>query len=326
MTNTPWAILLCRFKDNLFGDPNPKQFYVEEFSNPSIENIVTYWRDISYGELDLTGSQVFGFLGLDQDWADYKGSGSNDSGRQDLLEWAKKAAADAGIPLDGYYGVIVHMSEATDLWGSPHEVVCDSFSNLAQILQEIGHGYGLEHSRAVANPTLDYQHPFCIMSGLTFGGTNPTFQTKFGRSGPRLCSPYVFLSGWLSESRILRVATDGRSPASVVVTLADLAEQSPIHPQVAVLDFLTPQQVSYFVEYRCREGWDRGISGLNPVVISQLRPDGYAYFAGSIPGPKAPRGAQRTTRPYIDSQYDLAIRLLEISEHGRAVTIRIGPR
>ncbi len=360
-TNTPWAILLCRFKDDVtqltsFRDA-ARRFPFDQFGNSArailahrfdmqppislkelirniseptqvlqnvvtlftaldIENVVTYWQDISYGQLDLTHSEVFGWFRLDKNKEDI-------ARRQDLVDWAKKAATDSGVDLGRFYGVVVYINVATDLWGNSRQVVCDIASNLSQILQEVGHGYDLDHSRSVANPT-DYQNPFCIMSGLTFGGTNPTFQDRFGQSGPGLCSPYVFKAGWLSESRIARVTSNGRYPASTKLILSPLGETNPRHPQVAVFGLNTPQEVTYFVEYRSG-GWDRGLRQ-NAVVIHQLRPDNFAYYAGSIA--TSVGFANGITllpgKAYVDSQFDLSVEVLSIFDDD-TIKIRIAP-
>jgi hypothetical protein len=316
-TRTPWIVLLCKFKDSPAADPNPPAFYAALFSAPDIENVVTYWNDVSYGELDLSDSELRGWLRLDQNRADYKGLQS----RGDLVNWAKTKATDSGVNLDDYYGVIVYMSVRTDLFGSAGKyVVCDVDSNLSQILQEVGHGYGLNHSRSVANPT-DYQNPFCIMSGLIFGGTDPTFNDRFGQSGPGLCSPYLLAKGWLPESRITRVATNGRTPAPTELTLAALGERSPSHPQVAAFGFNNPQEVTYFVEYRSG-GWDRGLPQ-NAIVIHQLRADGYAYYAGKIPTSLGFVGGV-TLLPgtsYVDPDFDLSVEVISVLNDGVRVRI-----
>jgi hypothetical protein len=320
-TNTPWLVLLCKFQDDLSADPNPAAFYAALFTAPDVENVVTYWGDVTYGELDLTGSEVRGWLRLDQNRADYKGLDS----RLDLVNWAKQKATDSGVNVGDYFGVIVYMSVRTDLFGSAGRfVVCDVDSNLAQIQQEVGHGYGLQHSRSVAIPT-DYENPFCIMSGLLFGGTDPTFiDDRFGQSGPGLCSPYLYAKGWLPEFRMVRVATNGRTPAPTELTLAPLGERDTAHPQVAIFGFDSPQELTYFVEYRAG-GWDRGLAQ-NAIVIHQLRADGYAYYAGQIPTSVGFVGGM-TLLPgtsYVDPQFDLAVDVLAVFNDG-TVKLRIAP-
>jgi hypothetical protein len=323
---TPWAVLLCKFKDDKLGFVTVNRQDVEAmFTGDDPENLVAFWRDVSYGDLDLSGSKVFGWLTLEQKQQDYLSSGTMAEGRAALVDWAKKAATDAGIDLSPFFGVTVYMSTQTDLWGSPGTVVCDTQSNLSQILQEYGHGYGLRHSRSVAQPE-DYKDPFCVMSGLDFGGTNPTFAGRFGTSGPLLCAPYVDAAGWMPPARITRVATDGTRPALTRVRLSPLGEMTPPYPQAAAFGLSAPFPVTYFIEYRSG-GWDRGLAQ-SEVVIHQLRPDGYAYYAGSIPASVGFAGGVTLLpgKSWSDGQFDLSVRIAAVWDQAdRAVDITVGP-
>ena len=277
MRNTPWIILLCKFSD----DPRtatlrPIADYAAFFGSDHPESIPSYWRDVSYGELDLvTGTEISPWLHLPQKRSDHAGLKLEKT----CSGWAKTAGRDAGIDFDRFFGVVAFFAVQTDLFGTsdnPH-VVCDLLSSPAQILQEYGHAYGLKHSRSVSNPA-DYENPFCIMSGLRFGaddeifrGVDPTFASKWGPSGPGLCSPYVLQSGWLPEARSLTVKSNGTYPSSTILDLAPLGEADSPHPQMAMVEFDKPQAVRYCIEYR-HGGWDRGIF-YDPIVIHQLRQD-----------------------------------------------------
>jgi hypothetical protein len=316
---TPWLVILCRFKDAA-GPAPPIANFTALYTAPDLENVVTYWGDITYGALDLSGSEVLGWLTLDQKVSDYRGSGANPGGRNDLVNWAKGKAIAAGADLGRFFGVVVCTFPGVDLFGSAARfVVCAPDSSLTLLAQEVGHGYGLNHSRSVANPT-DYNDPFCIMSGLSFGGTNPTFAGRFGQSGPGLCAPYVFVGGWLPEMRIVRVASNGRTPPPVTLTLSPLLERSPRHPQAAVVDFNVPQTATYFIENRARDRWDRGLAQ-GAVVIHRWPPDRYAYFAGSI---ATTVGVDAAGRWYADPQFDFSVELLRILDDG-SVTVRVAP-
>jgi hypothetical protein len=85
MTQTPWAILLTKFSDNN-SEPFPRQFYGNLFTSAGsgTRNMVDFFRDASHGNLDLSGSQVFGLARPAQTHGDYKGSGPNWQGRLDL--------------------------------------------------------------------------------------------------------------------------------------------------------------------------------------------------------------------------------------------------
>jgi hypothetical protein len=335
--NTPWIVLLCKFSD----DPGTSILrsvadYVAFFGGDDPDSIPSYWRDISYGELNLvTGTEILPWLRLPQKRSDHTGLNT----RKDLFGWVKIAGSNAGVDFSRFFGVVAFFSVQTDLFGTsddPH-VVCDLLSSPSQILQEYGHAYGLKHSRSVVNPT-DYENPFCIMSGLTFGaddevfrGVDPTFPGRWGPSGPGLSSPYVLASGWLAGSRSVTITSNGRYPSTTILDLSALGDANAAHPQAALLDFNTPQNVRYCIEYR-QGGWDRGIF-YDPIVLHQLRPDGLSYYAGLIrplqpgtggvgehPGPAISAG-----KWYVDSQYDLSVELLAVSEGRSAVTLRIAP-
>ena len=331
-----FAVLLCRFSDDQRGFVSiNRQHVVDMFTAPGVDNVVQFWHDMSFGQIDLSGSKAYpvpdsanlGWITLAQKQSDYAGSGANQPGRQALVDWAKSAARGANVPVDSFDGVVVYMSTDTDLWGGGNEVECHLYSNLSQILQEVGHALGLlTHSRAVSSgPGVDYMDPFCVMSSMTFGNVpaeNVTFQGAFGTSGPGLCGPYIAKLGWLDNHRIAPVATpNGRTPRPTVVSLSALGDQNPAHPQAAVFQ-LPPAQ--YFVEYRAG-GWDRGLLQ-NVVVVHQYRSDQYAYYAGNIPTSSPLAAGGKLLRPggsYVDSQADLSVSVLSILDDGATVIIGI---
>lgn len=326
---TPWLIIRCMFKDETsLPPPHPNSYYAALFTAPDIENVITYWRDISFGQLDLGGSEVTPWLVLNQRRSDYKVSGANQQqGRQDFVEWAKQAAIQFGADLSRFFGIIVATYRQIDLFGSnaPH-LVCGPQNNLSQIVHEVGHGFGLNHSRSVANP-VNYTDPFCVMSAMTFGNASPSpvFNDRFGSSGPGLCAPYVDKAGWLAKSRIVNVSTNDRSPITTSIKLSPFSENDPAHKQLARFQFKTPQDVTYYIAHRFG-GWDRGLAQ-GAIVIHQLRADGIAYFAGSIAITVGVDGAGSTLLPdksYLDSQYNLSVVVQGIYSDG-TVQIQVAP-
>src|SRR5262245_12195794 len=73
-TTTPWAILLCRFKDNQSDPPVPDfRTVCDRFFTPAgfgTYNAVRFFSDMSHGSLDLSGSQVLGWYVLDVNVSD----------------------------------------------------------------------------------------------------------------------------------------------------------------------------------------------------------------------------------------------------------------
>src|SRR5262249_2632524 len=124
MANTPWAILLCKFNDDL-SEPFSKAFAEQLFTaaGKGTLNMVDFFVDVSHGSVDLSDSKVFGWLTLPHPHTDYVGSGANPAGRSDLLNWGRQAAASSGINLNGFFNIVVVLNVGTDLFGSRDGVV-----------------------------------------------------------------------------------------------------------------------------------------------------------------------------------------------------------
>src|SRR5215212_3775055 len=126
MRQTPWAILLCKFKDNVTAEPFTQQRFEELFTSSGAGkfNMLDFFQDMSHGLLDLSGSQVFGWFTLNKNSSEYTGSGANLQGRRDLITWARQAAIDKKVDLSKFFSVVVFMNVSTDLFGGPAGVVC----------------------------------------------------------------------------------------------------------------------------------------------------------------------------------------------------------
>jgi hypothetical protein len=270
MIQTPWAILLCKFDDDT-SEPYTRQRYEDLFTNSGVGklNMVDYFRDMSHGMLDLSGSQVFGWFSLHKNRSDYTGSGANQAGRDALISWARDAATENGVPLGSFFSVVVCMNVPTDLFGGGNGVVCDDgrwieegwaydgMSSMSPSLlgQEMGHGYGLDHSRA-AGSDAPYMDQWDVMSTANaFMAPHPFFtdldvrgRTIF-RLGPGLNAANMWSRGWLDQSRVWRAA--GTEYGAVV-------RLRPLHRR-DLPGYLAAQVGEFFFELRVPEVWDAGI-------------------------------------------------------------------
>src|SRR5258705_13063443 len=82
-------------------------------SGRGTQNMVDFFDDNSHGSVDTGESKVFGWLTLPKKWSDYKGSGANPQGRQDLMTWARQAAATAGIDLTPFFNLVICMNASS---------------------------------------------------------------------------------------------------------------------------------------------------------------------------------------------------------------------
>ena len=188
-------------------------------------NMVTFFRDMSHGVLDLSGSQVFGWYTLDKKRSEYVGSGAKEGqqGRKDLITWARQAAIADNKDLNKFFSVVVCMNVQTDLYGGPYGVVCDDgrdrdngMSSLSPSLlgQEMGHAYGLFHSRADGS-TEDSKDEWDVMStkvGLhgsssTFHGVGRTCKSPLPHGSRLKRSPI-----WQTSDGLMRRGYGNRLP------------------------------------------------------------------------------------------------------------------
>ena len=112
--STPWAVLLCKFKDDPPNGPTDPPTPIQVFQNffttmgTGTNNAVQFFSDMSHGSRDLSGSQVFWWLTIDA---------TKDAGLSPdaLVRLARQAASQSRIPpihLDQFFGDVVSINIA----------------------------------------------------------------------------------------------------------------------------------------------------------------------------------------------------------------------
>jgi hypothetical protein len=166
---TPWAIILCKFANHT-EEPFPMQYYRDLFTAADMGspwNMVRYFSDYSHGKLDLSGSQLFGWYQLTQTIDDYNALGQG--ARAKLITWARQEATDAGENLSPFFSTVVCTNYWSDIGaadvGPPYlGVVAQGTTPIPAVLgEEMGHVYGLHHSRVDGSDD-DYMDPWDGMS------------------------------------------------------------------------------------------------------------------------------------------------------------------
>lgn len=271
---TPWAVLLTKFNDNS-SEPFPRGFYEDLFTRTGVgsQNMVDFFRDVSHGTVDLSGSQVFGWLTLDKSSSEYTGSGANPAGRDELVNWAKQAATKAGYDLSGFFGVVVCLNVPVDLFGVLGQgvAVCNNLSMQPSILgQEMGHGYGLDHSRASGSDD-DYRDRWDTMS--TWDSVYMAPHDRYQLIGPSLNAWNMRGRGWLDESRVWKGGTDGYDET---IQLRPLVRRD--LPGLLAADLGNGQ----LVEFRVQEGWDAAIP--RPAVLIHHFRENHSYIEATPRG------------------------------------------
>jgi M6 family metalloprotease-like protein len=288
-TSAPWAILLCKLKNYAPEPPAvppvpPFKTVCERFfTDPNAGfNAVRFFSDMSHGKIDLSSSEVLGWYTLDASLTGTTSIGDPilDKTQDEIMALAKQAAKDAGVDMSQFVGAVLILDLATG-WaqgGSYSGIVPNrgmaadwrrvdgrnfdgtrgvpaAGGNGTEVFgQEMGHGFGLGHSRMDGSET-DYQDTWDIMSTLNaYGGAD----VDYGARGPGMNAWNMRGRGWLDESRVWHCPN------------GDFSEQIELRPlhRCDLTGYLAAELPPlndtdgfprYLVEYRKQENWDIGI-------------------------------------------------------------------
>jgi hypothetical protein len=274
-----------------------------------------------------------------------------DKTQSEIVELARQAAKDAGVAVDKFAGVIVIMNQATGYaQGSPGWAAMDwrrvdgrnldgslgarlpgGGNGMEAFAQEMGHGYGLDHSR-MQGSNADYQDQWDSMS--TMSNTFRVGDPNYGARGPGLNAWNMRSRGWLDESRIWK-------PASSGADFSETLQLRPLH-QRNLPGYLGAEipgvagHSAYLVEFRVPEMWDAGLPSAVVLVhrFSGAEESGQSYSSGLL-------GQNLGTHSYImsatDGQFSLAdgdifesgggpfarLKVLSIDRANRLATIQV---
>jgi M6 family metalloprotease-like protein len=306
-TQSPWAVLLCKFKGDASEPPAPQgvlplRTAYERFFTDSNQtfNAVKFFSDMSHGKLDLTGSQVLGWyeIGASITGRTNVGDPILDKTQGEIVAMAKQAAKDAGVAIDKFTGVVVIMNEGTG-WaqGTLGWMAADwrrvdgrnldgtigvrgiGAGNGVEVFgQEMGHGYGLDHSR-MNGSNADYQDQWDIMS--TAANTFAAVDTDWDARGPGMNAWNMRSRGWLDETRIWK------GPANT--DFSETIQLRPLH-QRNLPGYLGAElrgignHSPYLVEFRVPELWDAGLPSAAVLVhrFSGAEENGQVYSPGLL--------------------------------------------
>lgn len=277
--NTVWVTLMCKFSD-IPTEQKTLSFFQSQYGN-SQGQLDHYWREVSYGKINLTGSSAYGWFTLPQPRSYYvTGSGQGSANLNQLFNDCVAAAdpsvnfaANGGVQginmmfngdLDGYAwggGRYVTLDGITKVWSSTWNPPW-SFNNLAPLAHEMGHGYGLPHANNSDGDSDPYDNPWDVMSSAwRNANSNPTY----GTVAKHLSTYSRDRLGWIDPSRKLTVSAVVPQYA-IQLDRASLAGS--VNPQMLVLRVPgEPTSRYYTVEARKRVGYyDANLAG-NAVII-----------------------------------------------------------
>jgi len=171
-----WVTVLCRFADSTEVTPHDASWFTTLMSSarPGMDH---YWKELSYENINLTGSVVVGWYNLPQPKSYYVDS--NETKLDSLLNDCT-AAADADVFFPNYSGINLMFNQDLDCcaWGGSSTLMRDGqtkfysvtwmpvwgYNQQSVLGHEMGHGFGLPHSNNWDGDTSPYDSPWDVMS------------------------------------------------------------------------------------------------------------------------------------------------------------------
>jgi hypothetical protein len=320
---TPWAILLCKFLDKPY-EPKPKSFFQELCckQGKGMGGLLDYLQEISYGAVDLSASNVYGWFSLNHTFAEDK-----TLDRFPRIMKGIQAAQANGVDLSSYFGIVViHNEPAIDV-GSVGRVQLDLGGgakayglvvthplswNVSVLAQEVVHGYGLiKHARSAPPfaPETEYGDPYDVMGS----GLYSFYSQEFDRAGPGMNAAYLLQLGWLPQNRVVTVVPKSYEQA---VELAPLENPEIPGALAARIDAVAggTSAYSYLVEFRRKAAWDHGIPS-DSILVHEVRPDGYSYLTAALAA---------EDEQFMNSQFGFGVVVDEIDAAKEKAKIRVG--
>ncbi|PPJ41368.1 hypothetical protein C0063_16135 [Pseudoxanthomonas sp. KAs_5_3] len=289
---TRWVTVMCKFSD-IATEQKALPFFQSQYGE-GVGQLGHYWREVSYNKINLTGSSAYGWFALPQPRSYYV-TQENGKDKADLKKLFADcgAAADAAVDFGSVQGVNMMFNGDLDgyAWGggscAPLEgraSLCTrvtwnppwSFSNLAPLAHEMGHGYGLPHSDNSDGDDDTYDNPWDVMSD---GWSNVVRDATYGARPKHINIFQRHRLSWVDAARQQVLTLGDIATRQIALDYAHLAGSGNV--QMLVLS-LSPQAdpyatVVYTLEARKREGAYEGSLAGDAVIIHKIQASGTAY-------------------------------------------------
>ncbi|HNS52845.1 MAG TPA: hypothetical protein PKO09_16895 [Anaerolineae bacterium] len=207
----PWVSIMCKFKDYP-SEPRDLAYFEGMYADlyPGLDH---YWRQVSYQNIDLVGSDAVGWYYLPQPRSYYVYDNDGDG---DLdLDWGRAVddctlVADPDVYFPDFVGINLMFNADLDCcaWGGSWYVNRDGqnrlyrvtweppwgYGNIGVIAHETGHGFGMPHSSGDYGQV--YDNRWDVMSDIWTDCGNLTDPT-YGCVGQGTIAYHHDLEGWI---------------------------------------------------------------------------------------------------------------------------------
>lgn len=264
-----YATLLCRFSDTASTTPKQPAYFTTLMgsSNPGLDH---YYRSISNNQVNLAGSQVFGWLNLPRPKAAYrKADGSFD---KDLALADAVAVAEGQVTFSKFYGINIAFNvnpfpnnvvgyggrRYTSIQGTQRVWGVTWIGQHDQCIwaHEIGHSLTLPHSSGPYG--VAYDSKWDVMSQPFLGSS-----ASLGKVAEGSIAYHYSLLGWIPEARNVAVNPNEQADSSL-----DAVSQlsAGTGPQIIRIPLTADGKQFYTVEARRKVGYDAYVPAEGVVV------------------------------------------------------------
>ncbi|MBE0585905.1 MAG: hypothetical protein IH612_19365 [Desulfofustis sp.] len=227
----PWVSIMCRFSD---VPTEPKNLaYFQNMYADTYPGLDHYWRELSYGTANISGSTAAGWFTLPHTEVYYNPSDSQGGTDRTLLANECLAAADASVDFSRYDGINMMFNTDFDngfAWGGTRYMTLDGvfkmwsitweppwgYADIAVIAHEMGHGFGMPHSSGSYGQT--YDNEWDVMSD-TWSNCSRSWNAVYGCLGQHTITYHKDRLGWIAAEQ-KQVVDEG---TAVTLSLEQLA-------------------------------------------------------------------------------------------------------
>jgi M6 family metalloprotease-like protein len=266
----PFVTILCKFSDIAY-EHYPMATYNQWTTGTTYPSLDHYWRELSYNQMNMSGSVLVGWYTLPHPYSYYYDSGTG-SLATDELATDCTSAADPQVNFPQFYGINLQLNRGFGdytAFGGSWTLTADGQtktygmtwlggSSLYIYAHEEGHALGLPHSSGPYGQT--YDSHWDVMSGLSgswSGGESvvPVHTISYHKN----------LLGWIPAARKLTVGPN----TSQTITLERLALPGSGNYLMAQIPIDNAPGQFYTVEARQRVSYDDSLPG-SAVVLHRV--------------------------------------------------------